>query len=40
MKHFKILVYFDWPQVEWYMKSSKKNIIYELPHELPNYLGN
>ena len=33
MKHFKILVRFDSPQVKWYMKSSTKNI-YELPDGL------
>ena len=38
MKHFKILVWFDSPQVKWYMKSSTKDIAYELPYELPNDL--
>ena len=38
MKHFRVLVWFDSPQVKWYMKSSTKNIVYELPHELPNDL--
>ena len=38
MKHFKILVWFDSPQVKWYMKSSKKNIVLKLPHNLPNDL--
>ena len=38
MKHFKILVCFDSPQVKWYMNSSTKNIVYELPLEFPNDL--
>ena len=30
MKHFKILVWFDLPQVKWYKKTStKSNIVYE-----------
>ena len=36
VKHFKILMWLSLPQVKWYMKSS--NILYELAHELPNYL--
>ena len=36
MKHFKILAWFDSPQKESYMKSSAKNIEYELPFELLN----
>ena len=38
MKHFKILKWFDSPQVEWYVKSRTKHFVYELPHELPNEL--
>ena len=38
MKHFKILIWFHAPQVKWYMKPSTKNIVYKLPHELPNSL--
>ena len=38
MKHLKILLWFDSLQAKWYMKSSKKDIVYELPHELPNDL--
>ena len=34
MKHFKILEWFDSPQVKWYMKSSTKSIVCELPHDL------
>ena len=33
---YKILVWFDSPQVKRYMKSSTKNIINYLPHKLPN----
>ena len=36
MKHFKILVWFDSPQVKWHRKSSTKSIVYELPHEFPS----
>ena len=36
MKHFKILISFDSPQLKWYIKSSTKNITYELPLEFPN----
>ena len=36
VKHFKILMWLNLPQVKRYMKSS--NILYELAHELPNYL--
>ena len=38
MKNFKILVWFDSPQVNWYMKSSSKIVVYELHHELSNDL--
>ena len=38
MKHFKILMSFDSPQLKWYIKSSTKNIAYELPLECPNDL--
>ena len=31
-------MWFDSPQVKWCMKSSTKNIRYELSHELPNDL--
>ena len=34
MKHFKILLRFDSPNVKWYIKSSTKNIVYELPNDL------
>ena len=29
---------FHSPQVKWYLISSTKNIVYQLPHELPNDL--
>ena len=38
MKHFKILVWFNSPQVKWSMKSREENIAYELPHKLANDL--
>ena len=38
MKHFKILVWFNSLQVKWYIKSSRKNIVYELLHKLLNDL--
>ena len=38
MKHFKILMCFDSPQVKWYMKFSTKNIVYDLPLKFPNSL--
>ena len=34
MKHFKILVWFDSPQVKWCMKSRIKNIVHEVPNDL------
>ena len=41
MKHFKILLWFESVQVKWYMKSSTKNIVPELPNVLrPRILGN
>ena len=38
MKYFKTSLWFDSPQVKWYMKSGRKNIIHELHYELPNNL--
>ena len=38
MKHFKILAWFDSPQVMWCMKSITKNIEHELSYKLPNDL--
>ena len=38
MNHFHILKWLDSPQVQWYMKSSAKNIVYKLPHKLLNNL--
>ena len=35
MKHFKILR-FNPSQVKWYMISTTKCIVYDLPHELPS----
>ena len=29
---------FHSPQVKWYLISSTRNIVFELPHELPNHL--
>ena len=34
-----ILVWLASPKVEWYIKSSTKNIVHELPHKLLNKLG-
>ena len=38
MNHFHILKWLDSPQVQWYMKSSAKSIVYKLPHKLLNNL--
>ena len=38
MKYFHILKWLDSPQVQWYMKSSAKSIVYKLPHKLLNNL--
>ena len=35
-RQVQILGWFDSPQTKWYMKSSTKNIVYELPRELLN----
>ena len=34
MRHFKILAWFDSSQVMWHMKSTTKNIVYELLNDL------
>ena len=38
MKHFEIVTCFDSTQVKWYMKSSTKNVVHELPVKFPNNL--